>query len=191
MNRTMMTLVAMAMLSVGCDESVLDPFPGGWGSGASAPDPGGGAADPDVIAMRAGDVPFHPSIWPMISPADDPDALVLFFSSVVQRCAEPWVTVNCDSAPIWQFVLVVPSELDTVGVIDLSDSRVSYHESLAYPGCWGTGAGGAGFRGTLEIVSRDEASLDVKLRGVANEDLSLDGDYTVERCGAAAAPPGG
>ncbi|KYF51503.1 hypothetical protein BE04_25735 [Sorangium cellulosum] len=96
--------------------------------------------------------------------------------------------MTCDSAPIWQFVLVVPSELFTGGVIDLSDSRISYHEELAYPGCWGTGAGGSGVRGTLETVSSDDASLFVKLRGAANEDLSLDGDYTVDRCGAATVP---
>ncbi|KYF94214.1 hypothetical protein BE20_36330 [Sorangium cellulosum] len=85
-------------------------------------------------------------------------------------------------------VQVVPSELFTDGVIDLSASRISHREELAYPGCWGTGAGRSGFRGTLEIVSSDDASLFVKLRGPANDDLSLDGDYTVDRCGAATAP---
>ncbi|WP_437953664.1 hypothetical protein WME98_25350 [Sorangium sp. So ce296] len=85
-------------------------------------------------------------------------------------------------------VQVVPSELFTDGVIDLSASRISHREELAYPGCWATGAGRSGFRVTLEIVSSDDASLFVKLRGPANDDLSLDGDYTVDRCGAATAP---
>ncbi|WP_437317583.1 hypothetical protein [Sorangium sp. So ce385] len=176
------------MLIIGCDEIPFPPFQGGWGDGDAPSGSGGSAADPDVIAMRAGDVSFPPDIEPLIPPADDPDALVLFFSSVVQQCADPWVSVTCDTAPIWQFILVVPAELLTDGLIDLSDSRISYYEELAYPGCWGTGAGGSGFRGTLEIVSSDDASLFVKLRGAANEDLSLDGDYTVDRCGAATVP---
>src|SRR5262249_50833509 len=45
-----------------------------------------------------------------------------------------------------------------------------------------------GFRGTLEIVSSDAASLSVKLKeGPAQGWPDLDGDYTVLRCGAA--PP--
>ncbi|WP_437813984.1 hypothetical protein [Sorangium sp. So ce1078] len=144
-----------------------------------------------MIAMRAGDAPpdlsdrfFGPS-------GVDPDSLVLFFSSVVQECARPFVAIRCDNAPIWRFILIVPPELDAPGLIDLSDPRIGFDESFAYPDCSGGGASGTGFQGTLEIVSSDETSLFVKLRGASDETLSLDGDYTVERCGAAAAPAPG
>ncbi|KYG07937.1 hypothetical protein BE21_26455 [Sorangium cellulosum] len=63
----MMALGAVAMLISGSDEITLPPFQGGWAHAEAPSRSGGSAADPDVIAMRAGDVSSPPggtsSLW--------------------------------------------------------------------------------------------------------------------------------
>lgn len=150
--------------------------------------------------MRAGDLPPDSGFFALddpSTPSDESDKLVLYFSSVAQECPPPIIEATCENAPIWQFILVLPPELDTPGLIDLATAPVPFRETLSFVGdsgsCGGFGGGmGPSYgRGTLEIVSTDETSLFVKLRGVGAKNQAS-GDYTVQRCGAATEQlPGG
>ncbi|WP_437485576.1 hypothetical protein WME75_01230 [Sorangium sp. So ce1014] len=195
MKRFIMALGMLAIASAGCDEIVFVPEVD-W---TDPPDPGpapdpppppeeGDPPVPGAVAMRAGDVPpdFGFGTW------EDPETTLLIFDSDAQECIPTLIEARCDNAPIWQLILIIPSEIDMdmPGLIDLTDPRIGFRETLSenHSGCsFGRGAGFAGYHaGTLEIVSSDEASLFVKLRGAGMRD-QVNGDYTVERCGAAAA----
>ncbi|WP_437781034.1 hypothetical protein [Sorangium sp. So ce1097] len=196
MKRMILALGVIAIASTGCDEIVFEPVVD-WTSPSdpgAPPSPSEPEEDvepptPSAIAMRAGDLPsdfdFH--MW------DDPDSLILVFNSDVQECPPTLIEATCDNAPIWQLILTLPPELDTPGLIDLSDSRIRSRETLSFNdnGCgFGGGWSFFGYRGTLEIISTDETSLFVKLRGVLMND-QVNGDYTVQRCGAATGPATG
>ncbi|WP_437791725.1 hypothetical protein [Sorangium sp. So ce693] len=200
----MMVLGAMAVMNSGCHEVVFDPIQSG--SLESSPesvvpvDEGPEEADngpstPHVIALRGSDVDFeslhfYPTFDP--HPWDDPDALVLFFSSAVQQCTQPVIPIEiesdgtCKIEPVWQHILMIPPELNTPGLIDLSNRRIGFHQFMAMAGCAGGGGGGvgSGYWGTLEIVESDETSLFVKVRGTGNTSFPIDGDHTVQRCGS-------
>ncbi|WP_437893698.1 hypothetical protein [Sorangium sp. So ce124] len=200
----MMVLGAMAVMNSGCGEIVFNPIQnGGWESSPEAITPIDEAPDeedndaspPHVIALRGSDVdfeslPFRPTLNP--HPWADPDALVLFFSSAVQQCTQPAIPIEiesdgtCKTEPVWQHILMIPPELNTPGLIDLSNPRIGFHQFMAMAGCAGGGGGGTGNRywGTLEIVESDETSLFVKVRGTENPSFPIDGDHSVQRCGS-------
>ncbi|XXX77548.1 hypothetical protein WMF30_02070 [Sorangium sp. So ce134] len=195
MKRFIVSLGMLAIASAGCDEIVFVPeldWTDPSDPGSTPPDtpPNPEDADPPVpgaVAVRAGDVPpdFGFGMW------DDPDTTLLIFDSDAQECVPTVIQATCDNAPIWQLILSIPPEIDlgTPGLIDLTDKRISFREALSEDrsGCaFGGGVGAlSGYRGTLEIVSSDETSLLVKLRG-AGMNGQGNGDYTVERCGAPA-----
>ncbi|XXT25243.1 hypothetical protein WME94_27295 [Sorangium sp. So ce429] len=130
--------------------------------------------DPFLISL-------NPPAW------ETPDALVLFFSSEVQQCADPVIDmqigVTCDIAPAWQFILMIPPELNKPGLIELSDIRIGFHKETMLLDCGGGGGMGTGHNGTLEIVSSDETSVVVKVRGVGDDHWPVDGDHTIPFCG--------
>ncbi|WP_437876819.1 hypothetical protein [Sorangium sp. So ce513] len=185
----------IAIASTGCDEIVFEPV-FDWSSPSdpvTPPSPSEPEEDvepptPSAIAMRAGDLPpdFEFHMW------DDPDSLILIFNSDVHECPPTLVEATCDNAPTWQLILAIPPDLAVPGIIDLSDRRIFFSESLseATPGCAFGGGGGTGYKGTLEIVTSDETSLFVKLRGAGMKN-QVNGDYTVERCAAATGPATG
>ncbi|WP_437813986.1 hypothetical protein [Sorangium sp. So ce1078] len=200
MKRFIMSLGMLAIASAGCDEIVFVPEVD-WTDpsepGSTPPDPPRPPEEdyppvPGAVAVRAGDVPpdFGFGIW------EDPETMLLIFDSGAQECVPTVIKATCDNAPIWQLILSIPPEIDidTPGLIDLTDRRIAFYETLSenHSGCvFGRGIGAfTGYRGTLEIVSSDETSLFVKLRGAGMKD-QVKGDYTVERCGAAAAPAPG
>ncbi|WP_437958420.1 hypothetical protein WME76_01345 [Sorangium sp. So ce119] len=191
MKRFLMVLGVIAIASTGCDEIVFTS--GLDGEHPSDPDSPPPVDDdppvPSALAMRAGDLPpeFEFQMW------EDPDSLILFFNSDVQECPPTVIEATCENAPLWQLILTIPPDLAVTGLIELSDQRILFSESLseATPSCaFGSGRG-TGTRGTLEIVTSDETSLFVKLRGAGMKDQAS-GDYTVQRCGAAVeTAPGG
>ncbi|WP_437850566.1 hypothetical protein [Sorangium sp. So ce363] len=199
----MMVLGAMAVMNSGCDEFIFNPIQnGGWESPPApmVPDDGDEVDDDDVddvddgasavhvIALRGSDV--VPGSLPFTGsppPWETPDALVLYFSNAVEQCAQPVIDlkvgVNCDKAGTWQFILTIPPELNKPGLIDLSAMHIPFSKSVILSGCGGGGGSGPGHWGTLEIVSSDETSLFVKVRGAGDQHWPVDGDYTVQRCG--------
>jgi hypothetical protein len=193
MKRWMMVLGAMAVMSGGCQEVVLDPIQSG--ALKSSPESTASASSPNVIALRGSDVDFgalhfspaHPTLDP--PPWDDPDALVLFFSSAVQQCTDPVIPMQiqlggtCDIAPVWQHILMIPPELNTLGLIDLSDPRIGFQQFMLSANCGGGGGTGIKYWGTLEIVESDETSLFVKVRDNNHPQFPIDGDHVVQRCG--------
>ncbi|WP_434045071.1 MULTISPECIES: hypothetical protein [Sorangium] len=192
MKSFLMAIGVMAIVSAGCEEIVFVPVLDGEhpSDPDSPPPPDDDPPVPSAIAMRTGELPpdFNFSTF------EDPDTLLLVFNSDVQECPPTVIEATCDNAPIWQLILALPPELDTPGLIDLSDDRIHFYETLSDDanGCaFGSGRGFLGYRGTLEIVSTDETSLFVKLRGAGMRDQAS-GDYTVQRCGAALeTAPGG
>ncbi|XYH98719.1 hypothetical protein ACMHYB_02850 [Sorangium sp. So ce1128] len=186
MKRFLVAIGLMAIVSTGCEEIVFVPVLDG--EHPSNPDSTPPPEDddppvPSAVAMRAGDLPpdFEFRLW------EDPDTLILVFNSDVQECPPTVIEATCDNAPIWQLMLTLPPELDAPGLIDLSDDRIRFRETLSENanGCsFGGGAGTLGYRGTLEIVSTDETSLFVKLREAGMRD-QVNGDYAVQRCSAA------
>jgi hypothetical protein len=121
----------------------------------------------------------------------DPNALVLFFSNEPQTCTAPILGFIAPQ-PTWQFAVVVPPELNAVGTINLSDPANQCSSDRASPnGGGGTcGSDEPGIcKGTLQINSIDDTTLSVPLSGVpdgmgffANDWISFNGTYTVERC---------
>ncbi|WP_438026680.1 hypothetical protein [Sorangium sp. So ce233] len=197
MKPMILALGVIAIASTGCDEIVFEPvfdgtFPSNPVTPPSPSEPEEEDDDPptpSALAMRAGDAPPD-SDYRMI---EDPDTLLLFFNSDVQECPPTVIKATCENAPIWQLILTIPSELAVPGLIDLAEQRIFSNESLseATPSCVLGSRGGIGFGGTLEIVSTDETSLFVKLRGAGMRGQAS-GDYTVQRCGAALeTAPGG
>ncbi|WP_437647582.1 hypothetical protein [Sorangium sp. So ce362] len=196
MKRFLMALGMLAIVSTGCDEIVFVPEvdwtdpsdPGPTPPDDPPPPEEGDPPVPGAVAVRAGDVPpdLGFGMW------EDPETTLLIFDSDAQECIPTVIKATCDNAPIWQLILYIPSEIDmdTPGLIDLTDPRIAFRETVSenHSGCSFGGGGGAftGYRGTLEIVSSDETSLFVKLRGAGMRN-QVNGDYTVERCGAAAA----
>ncbi|AUX47487.1 hypothetical protein SOCE26_090080 [Sorangium cellulosum] len=195
MKRFLMALGLTAIVCTGCDEIVFELSPSGVHPSDPDPAPPSSEDDdpptPSAVAIRGGDVPpdFGFRMW------EDPDSLVLIFDSDAQECPPTVIEATCDNAPRWQFMLALPPEFDAPGPVDLRDPRVSFHESLseAVPDCafgGGTGTGGGYFRGTIEIVSSDETSLVVRAHDVGLEG-QVNGDFTVQRCSAAADPATG
>ncbi|WP_437623151.1 hypothetical protein [Sorangium sp. So ce1151] len=197
MKRFLMAIGAMAIASTGCEEVVFEPvfgetFPSAPVTPPSPSDPESEPEEdpptPGALAIRAGDAPPDSPYRTL----EDPDTLILFFDSDVQECFPMEIKATCENAPTWQLILTIPSELAVPGLIDLSDQRIFFTESLseATPSCGFGGRGGPGLGGTLEIVTSDETSLFVKLRGASMKGQA-DGDYTVQRCGAASGPSTG
>ncbi|WP_437756397.1 hypothetical protein [Sorangium sp. So ce1389] len=192
MKRFLMAIGAMAIASTGCEEIVFEPVFGETSPSTpvtppSPSDPEEDPPTPGALALRAGDAPPDSDYRTL----EDPDTLILFFDSDVQECFPTAIKATCENAPMWQLILIIPSELAVPGLIDLSDRRIFFSESLseATPSCAFGGGRGTGTRGTLEIVTSDETSLFVKLRGAGMK--GQDGDYTVQRCGAASGPSTG
>ncbi|WP_438038081.1 hypothetical protein [Sorangium sp. So ce128] len=199
----MMVLGAMAVMNSGCEEIVFNPIQnGGWGSPPApmVPDDGDEVDDDDVddvddgasavqvIALRGSDVvPGSLYFTGSPPPWETPDALVLYFSNAVEQCAQPVFDleagVDCDKAGTWQFILLIPPELNEPGLIDLSAMHIPFSKTVFFSGCGGASGSGPGHEGTLEIVSSDETSLFVKVRGAGDENWPVDGDHTVQRCG--------
>ena len=201
MKRFLVAIGLMAIVSTGCEEIVFVPVvdwtdPSDPGSNPADDPPPPEEGDPPVpgaVAVRVGDVP--PDFG--FGTGQDPETTLLIFDSDAQECVPTVIKATCDNAPIWQLILSIPPDIvmDTPGLIDLTDPRIAFYETLSenHSGCaFGGGRSfNGGYRGTLEIVSSDETSLFVKLRGAGMRDQA-NGDYSVERCGAAAAPaPGG
>ncbi|KYF70355.1 hypothetical protein BE17_42045 [Sorangium cellulosum] len=61
--------------------------------------------------------------------------------------------------------------------------RVGFHKETITLECGGGGGAGDGHRGTIEIVSSDETSVVVKVRGVGDDHWPVDGDHTIPFCG--------
>ncbi|WP_437522061.1 hypothetical protein WME79_30545 [Sorangium sp. So ce726] len=180
----MMLLGAMAVMNSGCNEIVFNPIQlGGSESNPDAvvADDGDEVDDDEVDAVDDGASGLHAVAQ------ETPDALVLYFSNAVEQCAQPVIDlkigVNCDRAGIWQFILHIPPELNKPGLIDLYTMQILFSKSVILSDCGGGGGMGPGHRGTLEIVSSDETSLFVKVRGAGDQNWPVDGDYTVQRCG--------
>jgi hypothetical protein len=195
MKRWMMVLGAMAVMNSGCEEIVFNPIQNGGWDGPPAPvvlddddDADDGASAVHAIALRGSDV-VPGSLYFTSSPPpwETPDALVLYFSNAVEQCAQPVIDlepgVDCDKAGTWQFILMIPPELNEPGLIDLSAMHIPFSKTVLFSPCGGAGGSGPGHQGTLEIVSSDETSLFVKVRGAGDENWPVDGDYTVQRCG--------
>ncbi|WP_437708522.1 hypothetical protein WMF45_30400 [Sorangium sp. So ce448] len=182
MKRWMMVLGAMAVMNSGCEEIVFNPIQnGGWGSSPApmVPDDGEEVDDEEVDVTDDGASGVHAIAQ------ETPDGLVLYFSNAVEQCAQPVIDleigVNCDKAGIWQFILTIPPELNKPGLINLN--TIFFSKSVILSDCGGGSGVGPGHQGTLEIVSSDETSLFVKVRGAGDENWPVDGDHTVQRCG--------
>ncbi|WP_433932793.1 hypothetical protein AB3662_01380 [Sorangium cellulosum] len=196
MKPMILALGVIAIASTGCDEIVFEPaFDGTFPSNPvtppspSEPEEEDDPPTPSALAMRAGDAPPGSDYRTL----EDPDTLLLFFNSDVQECPPTAIKATCENAPRWQLILTIPSDLAVPGLIDLSDRRIFFTESLseATPSCALGGGAGTGYRGTLEIVTSDETSLFVKLRGAGMRGQA-EGDFTAQRCGAALeTAPGG
>ncbi|WP_437293393.1 hypothetical protein [Sorangium sp. So ce426] len=189
MKRWLMVLGAMAVMNSGCDEFIFNPIQnGGWESppGPVVPDDGDEEEDDDVDDDDVDDVDDGASGIHAIA-QETPEGLVLYFSNAVEQCAQPVIDlkvgVNCDKAGIWQFILTIPPELNKPGLIDLHAMQIFFSKSVIFSNCGGGSGGGIGHWGTLEIVSSDETSLFVKVRGAGDQHWPVDGDHTVQRCG--------
>ncbi|WP_437911833.1 hypothetical protein WME73_30380 [Sorangium sp. So ce302] len=145
-----------------------------------------------MLRPRAGADPRACRPWPRSLGAKiaSLDALVLFFSSAVQQCTQPVIPMEidvdgtCDTEPVWQHILMIPPELNTPGLIDLSSPGIGFQQFMLMANCGGGGGTGSRYWGTLEIVESDETSLFVKVRGTGNPSFPIDGDHTVQRCGS-------
>ncbi|WP_437542344.1 hypothetical protein WME97_29610 [Sorangium sp. So ce367] len=194
----MMVLGAMAVMNSGCEEIVFNPIQnGGWDSPPDdvvhdddddVDDEDDGTSAVHVIALRGSDVvPGSLYFTGSPMPWETPDALVLYFSNAVDQCAQPVLDleagVDCDKAGTWQFILMIPPELNEPGLIDLAAMHIPFSKTVIFSGCGGASGSGPGHEGTLEIVSSDETSLFVKVRGAGDENWPVDGDHTVQRCG--------
>jgi len=185
MKRWMMVLGAMAVMNSGCEEIVFNPIQnGGWDSPPDPVEPDDGEEVDDDDVDDVDDTDDGASSVHAIA-QETPDGLVLYFSNAVEQCAQPVIDlkigVNCDKAGIWQFILTIPPELIKPGLINLN--TIFFSKSTILADCGGGGGGGIGHWGTLEIVSSDETSLFVKLRGAGDQHWPVDGDHTVQRCG--------
>jgi len=167
MNRWMMALgTLVALTNVGCAPVVLDPVtqdPDGGSSGAD------GGSPISALAILAKDLPAVPSGSPaQIVGSTDPDALVLLFSNLPQACATGIIGGVCPDELEWQGIVILPSDLVRVGLVDLANPRIaSFSFEYFDAACSGGGGGGIGLpmSGTLEIVSTDAGSITVNLLG--------------------------
>jgi len=203
MNRWMMALgTLVALTNVGCAPVVLDPVtqdPDGGSSGAD------GGSPISALAILAKDLPAVPSGSPaQIVGSTDPDALVLLFSNLPQACATGIIGGVCPDELEWQGIVILPSDLVRVGLVDLANPRIaSFSFEYFDAACSGGGGGGIGLpmSGTLEIVSTDAGSITVNLlggitgaqggtmNGVTQPPITVKGTFTASRCEAAPAPP--
>ncbi|WP_437931284.1 hypothetical protein WMF37_19320 [Sorangium sp. So ce291] len=78
---------------------------------------------------------------------------------------------------------MIPPELNKPGLIELSDTRIRFRKQTILPDCGGGGGWGNAHWGTVEIVSSDETSVVVKVRGVGDNNWPVDGDHTIPFCG--------
>ena len=82
-----------------------------------------------------------------------PDTLHLKFSNQAFTCADPSAVLECGSK--WEFEIIIPPESQFPGLYNLAGSGVfaTAFETGEKDGNECSGGGGAGFDGTLEIVS--------------------------------------
>jgi hypothetical protein len=195
---------ALAMMVSGCSAIVLDPLDDDSsglktqikpGAGTAPATPGAVAMPPSAVAMRFSEwqIPSNDSSLfnvSLVGTTPDPDALVLFFASRSQACAQPAIHFNpgtdpaaCAGEAFWQTILVIPPDLAHPGVVDLDDRSIFVHQVIWMSSCGGGSGNIPGIPGTLEIVSIDETSVSVKLnldqlRGWGTQN----GDYTASLC---------
>jgi hypothetical protein len=183
-------LGTLAIVGGGCEARVVDGAPSGPGTATEA------------LAMYVRDLPSSADAYPVlpVNQAVDPDALLVFFASEAQSCGEPVIPLPFDGSceqSMWQLAVIVPADLDKPGTVELSaPPTLTYQGAVDVSGgdCSVFGAGASpGWPGTMEIVSLDSTSLSVKLsNGVqvgGPHATTIDGQYTVHRCDAAATGP--
>jgi hypothetical protein len=202
MKRYLTAVGALALMNGGCHAVVLDP--------AQAAPP-----NPSALAFRLGDLPggVVPG-QPFEVPPVDPDTLVLFFSSQVETCEKPMVSLVCAETTNWQSIVVVPPELDRVGTFDLAAPGVKRSGITAISPMPSSRAESTGCAstmdvfpdetpqlppdmGTLAIASTDATSLSVSLSGVGlrgalssfDYSISIAGSYAAHRCSKQPALP--
>lgn len=188
MKRSLMALAAVSFVVSACNPVVFDSIQEDHANVAVPSTSSGGnvSGTASALSMRAGDVPAGTVF------NDDPESLVLFVSSSSPiDCESPVAEPACIDSPTWELVLSIPPELNRVGVIDLADPRIGFHEDLRLSECNGFGSGeGNGFWGTLEITSMDDTSVSFTISGITvTTDMSFDGTYVAERCGTAPITP--
>lgn len=179
--RCCVTAGVLATMLGGCNPIDLDPVEPEAQDTEQASGPG-----PNAIAMSWAQAGFEPA-------DHDPEALILFFSSEAQECADPLVVdhtggQNGGQGAGWQIYIGVPSDRVQPGVIPLDTAHVHFialHEW--WPSGEVSGVLSNGFPetvGTLEIVSLDAASVSVKLalQGLVPSDGAISGDYTASLC---------
>lgn len=198
-------LGALSMLAMGaCNPIVLDPLhpessESGLGSdpGEAPSEPSEEPSEPSAIAMRFAQ--FNPptfdpsSLFEFGVTSSDPDALLIFFGSRGQSCADPVIQLAspgatpavCAGQAFWQAAFIIPSALAQPGIVDLSSPDVSWYQATWKAACGGGSGHGPGMTGmgTLEIVSIDASTVEVKLNLLQPSSFGTqNGDYTATIC---------
>jgi hypothetical protein len=201
MKRSLTATLLLLATTYGCSTIVLDPIGGSGGGdttgGTTVTGSSSGSSGANALALNGGDLEPQSLTWngAIGAPWSNADNLVLFFSSAPQACASPAFPTDCSMLGYWQTILVIPPELDHVGVVDLRHPAIGVREVQREPdSCSGTFGNGNGFRGELEIVERTPQAVTVKLHDtnvMGGSAPPADGEYVAVRCTAPApeAPP--
>ncbi|MGK3988691.1 hypothetical protein WME99_36945 [Sorangium sp. So ce136] len=117
----------------------------------------------------------------------DPNDLFLRASDLGVSCGSPTTQLTCGGH--WQLSIALPSAYQQVGVYDLEDPELIRYSMMSETGepnssvpddCpWGGGSIG---RGTLEILSIDEAEVRFRVTLDSFWDSDPSGEYTALRC---------
>lgn len=191
--------LALALALPGCGATVVGG--GGTVEEPDVPDAGGvvapGGDEPSAVAMRFGAwTPPPPSNFFSFSTSGptppDPNALVLFYASEAQACAQPHLDLGspsvdpavCAEQAFWQLIVVIPPERAQPGVIDLQDMSIDGYRSTWGEDCGGGSGSGPGIiQGTLTITSIDATKVVTKLDLAPSTGWKGEsGDYTAAFC---------
>lgn len=171
-----------------CSAEVLDP---------SDESPSGGAVGvaSNALAMRFSDWTLPSNAASMfqlslVSGTPDPDALVLFYASRAQSCAQPHIEFEggidpavCQTQQFWQAILVLPPERTHPGIIDLHDPSIFAYRATWLPECGGGSSSSPGIDGSLTITGIDAASVVTTLDlDPTSGFITQNGDYTATFC---------
>lgn len=199
---SLLVLIAVALAPAGCTRSVVGGGEGGGdaesGSGdaaptvpASGPSGGSGGGSPALTFYGTGLETAGMGL-PCDEPCPPPDMLFLAIDSRGHSCAAPGDAAGTDS-PGWFLIVGIPPAAQAVGEHVVDETFLVGGTLIeSGPGAIAVSSGGAGSRGTVEIVALDATEVRFTLRGMSTM-VDVDGDYVAPHCNPyqpPAEPPG-
>jgi len=154
-------------------------------TGGTTTGTGGGQAEPGIAVLNSKITQVSATDkmkWLATGEALDPTTLIVVVSTEQQSCNAPVFDLGTKNHH--QILIGLPQAMQKVGKYDISSTDV-----IAYGTTWlsdGMGSGGGGMAtlgaGTVEVLSIDATTINVRLAGLINDFVSENGDYLVTRC---------